>query len=221
MIGRFLLKFAAATAFTFSSFMSVAYADSRNISFDRSWKEQGFLRLFSNDYGLRGRQLDVVSDGTVSVLWRPVDPGHGGAGQANWEWNVIEGVRPTDLTQRGGDDRNLALYFVFVDPQTAKSLNRNSARKILNSPATKTLVYVWGGNHPKGALLPSPYSAGLKTKVLQTAQIGSFAEAVNLDRDFAVAFGDAPKVLVGLAVTADSDDTKGRIRASIEGLSLR
>ena len=44
---------------------------------------------------------------------------------------------------------------------------------------------------------------------------------VNLDRDFAVAFGDGPKVLVGLAVTADSDDTKGRIRASIEGLSLR
>ena len=156
MIRRILLKFAAATAFTLSSFMSVAYADSQNISFDQSWKEQGFLQLFSNDYGLHGRQLDVVSDGTVSVLWRPVDPGRGGAEQANWDWSVTEGVRPTDLTRRGGDDRNLALYFVFVDPQTSKSLNRNSARKILSSPATKTLVYVWGGNHPKGALLPSP-----------------------------------------------------------------
>ena len=105
-----------------------------------------------------------------------MDPGHSGVGQANGGGSVTEGVRPTDLTQRGGDDRNLALYFVFVEPQTSKSLNRNSARKFLNSPATKTLVYVWGGNHPKGALLPSPYSAGLKTKVLRAAQIGSFAE---------------------------------------------
>ncbi len=61
---------------------SVWYATSMN---GRSWKEQGFLRLLSNDYGLRGRQLDVVSDGTISVLWRPVDLGHGGAGQANWD----------------------------------------------------------------------------------------------------------------------------------------
>ena len=111
--------------------MSVAYADSRNISFDRSWKEQGFLRLFSNDYGLRGRQLDVVSDGTVSVLWRPLDPGHGGAGQANWDWSVTEGVRPTDLTQRGGDDRNLALYFPLNGSKPPASSRSASANLLL------------------------------------------------------------------------------------------
>ncbi len=45
------------------------------ISFDGSWKEQGFLHLFSNDFGQRGRQLDIVSDGMVSLLWRPVEDG--------------------------------------------------------------------------------------------------------------------------------------------------
>lgn len=210
-----------AFALTTLTLAGTTYANGQQVAFDNSWKEQGFLRLFSNDYGLRGRQLDVVSNGTVSILWRPLGSDSGATSGASWDWSVAEGVNPTNLTQRGGDDRNLAIYFVFVDPETAKDLNRNSARKLLNNPNTKALVYVWGGNHKKGSLLASPYSPGLKTKVLRAAQTGSFAEGVNLDRDFAAAFGDMSKVLVGLAVTADSDDTKGRIRASIRDLRLQ
>ena len=91
-----------------------------------------------------------------------------------WEWSVTQGVKGTDLTRRGGDDRNLALYFIFVDPQTASTLGRTTARKLLRDPNTRALVYVWGGNHAKGALLNSPYSTGLKSKILQTAQTGNF-----------------------------------------------
>ncbi|MFC4730176.1 DUF3047 domain-containing protein, partial [Salipiger abyssi] len=87
------------------------------------------------------------------------------------------------------------------------------------TPSVGTLP--WGGNHAKGALLNSPYSTGLKSKILQTAQTGNFTENVNLDRDFVRAFGDMPKVLVGLAVTADSDDTDGKILAAIQDLQIR
>ncbi|MFG6569331.1 MULTISPECIES: DUF3047 domain-containing protein [Sulfitobacter] len=197
------------------------YAQGKTIPFDGSWKEQGLLRLFSNEYGLQGRRLDVISDGTVSVLWRPVSAALGTAKAAMWEWSVTQGVKGTDLTRRGGDDRNLALYFIFVDPQTASTLGRTTARKLLRDPNTRALVYVWGGNHAKGALLNSPYSTGLKSKILQTAQTGNFTENVNLDRDFVRAFGDMPKVLVGLAVTADSDDTDGKILAAIQDLQIR
>ena len=197
------------------------YAQSRSIWFDGSWKEQGLLRLSSNEYGLHDRRLDVVSDGTVSVLWRPVNAALGAARAARWDWSVTKGVKGTDLTQRGGDDRNLALYFVFVDPQTASTIGRTSARKLLRDPNTRALVYVWGGNHAKGALLDSPYSPGLKSKILQTAQTGSFTENVNLERDFSRAFGDRPRILVGLAVTADSDDTDGIIKATIQDLKIR
>lgn len=61
------LAFAAVVAF-----QPVIALASEAVTFDGSWKEQGFLRLFSNDYIQRGRQLDVISDGTVSLLWRPV-----------------------------------------------------------------------------------------------------------------------------------------------------
>ena len=190
------------------------------VPFDGVWKEQGFLRLFTNDYRLRGNQLDVISDGTVSVIWRAVDPSMGEADRASWNWAVSQGVGATDLTRKGGDDRNLAIYFVFVDEATARNIDRSSARKLLTNPATRALVYVWGGAHKRGSILPSPYSNGLRTKILRGPGTGSFAERVDLDADFRRAFGAAPGVLVGLAITADSDDTNGEIRAAISDLRV-
>lgn len=190
------------------------------VAFDETWKEQGFLRLWTNDYQFRGAQLDVRSEGTVSLVWRPVEGGLRQARQASWNWRVAQGVRPTDLTQKGGDDRNLALYFVFVDQATAAGLTDNNARKLLGNPNTRALIYVWGGAHAKGEVLASPYHPGLRSKILRTGDVGTFAETVDLARDFRQAFGVEPGVLVGLAVSADSDDTDGRIRASIANLVL-
>lgn len=190
------------------------------VPFDGAWKEQGFLRLFTNEYLLSGDQMDVISDGTVSVIWRPVDQSLGGASRASWNWAVSQGVDATDLTRKGGDDRNLAIYFVFVDEATAQNLDRSSARKLLTNPATRALVYVWGGAHERGSILPSPYSSGLRTMILRGPGTGSFTERVDLDADFRRAFGATPGVLVGLAVTADSDDTDGEIRAAISDLHV-
>ena len=190
------------------------------VPFDKSWKEQGFFRFFTNDYALRGTQLDVLSDGTVSLLWRPVDEVVRNARSANWTWQVQEGVVPTDLTVKGNDDRNLSVYFVFVDPDRIEALKGRNARRILRENSARALVYVWGGVHQPGSILPSPYSPRLRTKVLRPVEPGLFSESVDLDGDYRAAFGSAPGALVGLAVSADSDDTNGRIVASIANLKL-
>ena len=190
------------------------------IPFDGSWKEQGFLRLFSNDYVQRGEQLDVVSYGTVSLLWRPLDRSQQSARAASWAWRVQEGVTPTDLTVKGGDDRNLAVYFVFVDPDRAEALAGGSARRILREGSARALIYVWGGQHNRGAILLSPYSSQLRTKVLRGSGAGAHQETVDLVADYRAAFGGSPGTLVGLAVSADSDDTEGKIVASISNLIL-
>lgn len=190
------------------------------VPFDKSWKEQGFLRLFTNDYSFRGAQLDVFSDGTVSLVWKPVDGDLRSATRAAWRWRVAEGVGATDLTAKGGDDRNLALYFVFVDAETAATLSRANARKLLANPNTRALIYVWGGVHARGDILPSPYHSGLRTKILRTDAGGTFSEQVDLAADYRSAFGAEPGVLVGLAVSSDSDDTDGKVRASIADLQL-
>lgn len=206
---------------TLIAFQPALATGSEAVTFDGSWKEQGFLRLFSNDYIQRGRQLDVVSDGTVSLLWRPVKNSLRSAEAASWMWRVREGVSATDLTIKGGDDRNLSVYFVFVHPDRAEALSGQSARRILKEQSARALIYVWGGAHKTGSLLPSPYSPRLRTKVLRTAGTGEFSEEVSLARDFRAAFGEEPGVLVGMAVSADSDDTNGRIVASLSGLRVK
>ena len=190
------------------------------VPFDDTWREQGFLRLFTNDYSLRGRQLDILSDGTVSLLWRPATDAMQGASSAKWVWRVREGVIPTDLTAKGNDDRNLSVYFVFVDSDRLEALKGRSARRILKEDSARALIYVWGGKHEVGSMLPSPYSPRLRTKVLRSVEPGRFRESVDLGGDYRIAFREAPGVLIGLAVSADSDDTNGRIVASIGDLIL-
>ena len=190
------------------------------ISFDDSWSEQGFLRLWTNDYRLRGERVDIISNGTVSLLWRPLEQEHQNTEEASWTWQVDQGVGATDLTVKGGDDRNIALYFVFVDKSEASNISPKSARRLLRNPNVSAIVYVWGGNHEIGQVLQSPYHPRLKTKVLRKTGLGANRERVNLQADYQLAFGNDGALLVGIGVSSDSDDTNGKIRAILSQLSL-
>ncbi|PPB80922.1 Protein of unknown function (DUF3047) [Albidovulum inexpectatum] len=202
--------------------VTAGHAGAAPVSFDAGWKEQKFRLFSSNTYKARGARLDVISDGTVSMLWRPVDRADWSARRASWRWNVTRSVPATDLTRKGGDDRNLALYFVFLPQAEAERLaGSGSIRSLLQNPEARVLVYVWGGAHRRGQILPSPYlDRRGKTVILRSSGTGSHAESVDLAADHARAFGTPPGALVGLAVSADSDDTASAIRATIEQLEL-
>jgi hypothetical protein len=191
------------------------------LSFDGSWEEQGFLRFSSNDYAQGGSNLQVRSDGTVSLLWRAVPEALRGATSASWGWSVAESVPATDLRRKGGDDRNLAVYFAWTDPQTAATANPSRATALLRNPSTRVIVYVWGDDDARGTLQNSPYLPGMRTIVLRQAGTGQHTERVDLAADYARAFGGAPGVLVGMGISADSDDTDTRIRAAITAPDLR
>jgi len=195
--------------------------NAENLRFDNNWKEQGFLRLWTNDYDLAGRKLNVTSDGTVSLLYRPVPKSAWHSKMASWGWSVAQSVVATDLTQKGGDDRNLAVYFVFVDQESAERLSGKSARRLLKNKSTRALVYVWGGNYPRGKILHSPYGPNtLKTVISRPAGEGSFSESVDLAADYQRAFGKSVGVLVGIGISADSDDTDGEINAVVKDLKV-
>jgi hypothetical protein len=197
-----------------------AYADA--VAFDNSWTTQRFSLFSSNKYGFKGKTLSIASDGSVSLAYARVKPGLWGAKAAKWSWAVEKSVPATDLAKKGGDDRNASLYFVFLPEAEAQALGEKAnIRKLLTSKSARVLVYVWGDNRGRGTVLSSPYlgSRG-KTILLRKAGTGRFSESVNLSDDFKRAFGGAAGALVGLAVSADSDDTKSSIQASITGLSL-
>ncbi|MDU8912817.1 DUF3047 domain-containing protein [Aestuariicoccus sp. MJ-SS9] len=191
------------------------------VAFDGSWKTQRFSLFSSNDYGFGGDTLTVRSEGSVSLAYRPLPETLWTSQSASWAWAVDQGVPATDLRRKGGDDRNLALYFVFLPAAEAERMKGSNVRKLLGNDSARVLVYVWGGDHRRGAVLPSPYlGARGKTVVLRPSGTGSARERVDLAGDYARAFGGDPGALVGLAVSGDSDDTDSRIDARISGLQL-
>ena len=187
-----------------------------------NWTEQKFSLFSSNTWEQGTRRVNVASDGTASMIWTALPEGAWDARGASWQWSVGQSVPATALDRKGGDDRNLSVYFVFMPAEVARANRGASITRLLKVEEARVLMYVWGGTAPRGALLPSPYLGPQgRTIVLRGAGTGTHGETVDLAADYARAFGGAPTSLVGLALSADSDDTDGAIRASLEGLSLR
>jgi hypothetical protein len=187
-----------------------------------TWTEQKFPRLAANLWTQSSQGVSVQSDGSVSLIWTRLPAVDGAATKASWNWSVAQSVPATQLTRKGGDDRNLALYFVFMPADQADSRRNASVRQMLRSRDARVLMYVWGGDRARGEILPSPYLGDRgKTIIRRPAGTGSFREAVDLQADFARAFGSPKTTLVGLAVSSDSDDTGSSVRANLGGLALQ
>jgi len=162
--------------------------------------------------------LEVATNASAGLVWRTVKQAGPTAGEARWSWQVEEGVAPTDLTRRGHDDRVLAVYFVFG----GKADLARGLVALRSSASVTSLVYVFGGDRPRGALLPSPHMGPRgKFVVLRPADAPRrhwFDEHVDLNADYARAFGGKPPPLLAIAISSDSDDTRGRNRARLRNL---
>ena len=208
------------SAMLFSVLASTASAGS--VSFSSGWQEQRLSLFNSNSYSF-GKTLGLVSDGSVSIAWTRMAEGEWGSTAASWNWTVDQSVPATNLARKGGDDRNISLYFVFVPESIAPSLKGANIRSLLGNSDVRIIQYAWGGNAARGQVIPSPYGPKEQgvTIALRQAGTGSHSEKVDLAADYKRAFGEAKGALVGLAVSGDSDDTKGVIRAAIGNLTLR
>ena len=186
-----------------------------------NWTEQKFALFSSNDYTATETSVDVQSAGTVSMLWTALPASDWSTRQASWDWSVTTSVPPTDLTQKGGDDRNLSLYFVFMPEDVARQNQSASIRSLLADEEARVLMYVFGGEHKIGDVLTSPYLGDRGRMIIRRpAGTGSYTEPVDLAADYARAFGGEATALVGLALSADSDDTDSQISARLENLKL-
>ena len=196
-------------------------AGAQQVSFGDGWSEQRFSLFSGNEFSLQGDTLAVRSDRTVSLLWTRLPETMWGKRQAGWDWAVDRSVPATDLTRKGGDDRNLSLYFLFLPEQAAREGRNRGVKALLDNPDVRVLMYVWGGDHARGQILPTPYLGPRgRTVIRRGAGTGSGAERVDLARDFQRAFGGQPESLVGIAVSSDSDDTGTEVVARISRLRI-
>lgn len=197
-------------------------ANAETVAFDGGWKSVNFRSIPKTKYGFGGGTLSIDASKSSSVIYKPVPQGARDATKANWNWSVQTSVPPTNLAKKGGDDRNIALYFVFTDEKTAKRAGKSpNIKRLLTKRSSRMLIYVLGGEHGAGSYVPSPYFSGRGTTIVKrSAGTGSFSENVDLAADYRRAFGTEPQVLVGLAVSSDSDDTGTNSQSSLSSIAL-
>ncbi|MEM6710795.1 MAG: DUF3047 domain-containing protein [Pseudomonadota bacterium] len=188
------------------------------------WQSWTFRGIDPTAYSLGSSSISLTANGSSSVVYGVVPTNARVATQASWQWRVDQSVVPTSLASRGGDDRALALYFVFVDANTAARFGDRtpSLQRLLGMRGGRTLIYVWGGNAQRGSILDSPYLRGRgRTIVLQPAGTGDWTnETVDLAGDHQRAFGRAKETLLAIGLSSDSDDTNGVNQAALRSLSL-
>ena len=185
------------------------------------WTHQTYLTIRAAEFSPQGDKLNIRAESAASLIWKPLPQNLNAARKARWSWSADQAVPPVDLTRKGGDDRVAALYFIFGE----ESDRSRTAIGLLRSETVRTLVYVYGGGAPRGAVLPSPHlGARGKFVILRPANAAAgvtHAESVDLAKDFARAFGGAPPpLLLGLAISTDSDDTKSVNSAMLSVLSI-
>lgn len=197
-------------------------ASAEVVGFAGGWKSVDFRSIPKTEYSFGGSTLGIKAAKSSSVIYKAVPEASRQATQAAWNWAVQNSVPATNLAKKGGDDRNIALYFVFTDKKTAARAGKNpNIKRLLTRRSSRMLIYVAGGSQSAGSFIPSPYFSGRGTTVVKrSAGTGTFSESVNLADDYRRAFGNEPGVLVGLAISSDSDDTGVVSQSSLGSISL-
>ena len=191
---------------------------------DTPWAHQRFPTLKANKYHFKDQGIDILSQDSVSLLYRGLDEKFWHTSSASWRWRVMRTVPSTDLKEKGTDDRNIAVYFLFVNPKQVRRFKNASISTILGHRDTRTLIYVWGGMGARNELTTSPYMRNNSGTIIykRPARTGVFDESVDLRADLARAYPhDTGMVLFGLALSSDSDDTNSIVRARVENWVIK
>lgn len=191
----------------------------------RGWQELRFDDKTPNRYeALSGNGLRLVSDSSVSMIYRPATANLERTPLLRWRWRVLSVGPATDLAVKGADDRPIALYVGFPYEPDRAGLWERMRRPLVElkkgaSAPGKVLVYVWGGTQPRGTRFDSPYmgtaSGNMVLRPGDAATGGWVAESVDLAADFKMVFGYPAPAPVQIAISGDSDDSNSRSVAEI------
>jgi len=145
-----------------------------------------------------------------------------------WSWKATNIIRSADLTRKEADDFPARLYVMFDYPMTKLSFVERSLVRLTRlvygeGVPLATLCYVWDGKAPAGTVAPSAYTSRVRMIVVQSGA-GRVDEWVAFERnvlaDFQAAFGESPSRITGVAVAADTDNTRETVTTHFGDISF-
>ena len=176
------------------------------------------------------RAIRIEADQSYGNLVHPlkVDPA---AGHLAWQWRVDQPLPGANLREKGGDDTAAKVCVAFDLPLERvpffeRQLLRFARMQTPEPLPAATICYVWDAHLPAGTALDNAYTRRLRYLVLQTGPAAPHqwaSERRDVAADFQALFGaESPQVppIIGVAVGADADNTRGHSLAHVSGLSL-
>lgn len=144
-----------------------------------------------------------------------------------WRWKVDRVVGGADLARKDADDFAARVYVFFDVPAEALPLTtriKYAAVKLFYKVdlPTAALCYVWDNTHPVGHSAWSAYTDRVRVVVLRSGEANAWqSEARDVAADFKAAFGQDAPAITGIALGADTDQTKERVVAHFGDVVLK
>jgi len=159
--------------------------------------------------------LRVRSDAAASTLLHALDVDPEITPVLHWRWQVSNPVAASDFRRKEGDDYAGRVYVLFDYPVERLSFGDrfkiSLARGLHGAELpTAAIAYVWGTAQASGDFGPNPYTDRVQMIVVEQGA-GRAGQWVDMRRDvaadFAQVFGEPAPRIVGIAVSADTDNT--------------
>ncbi len=175
------------------------------------------------------RALRIEADASYGNLVHALAPQAGR--HLAWQWRLDRPLADSDLRAKSGDDTAVKVCVFFDEPMDKLSFADRQLLKLARArsadpvPAA-TLCYVWDARLAAGTALDNAFTRRLRYIVLEsgTEKQGRWVpERRDLVADFARTFGAECEVvppIVGVAVGADADNTRGHSIAYVRQLVL-
>ena len=175
------------------------------------------------------RAIKIEAEESYGNLVHPVQaavPAH-----LAWQWRIEKPLENADLRQRGGDDTAVKVCVSFdhlIDniPFTDRQILRIARGKTTEPVPAATVCYVWDAKLAAGTTLDNAFTRRMRYIVLESGNDKLdrwVSEKRDVGADFLKLFKDeSPTVppIIGIAIGADSDNTKSRSVSYVSGVVL-
>jgi hypothetical protein len=197
------------------------------------WAELAFPRIDRHTrYALvaddGGTVVAAQADASASGWIHRMDVPAAQARMLRWRWKAERLPAGGDSRTKAGDDAAARVYVTFrADPARLpwheRALNEIQRALYGEAPPHASLMYVWDTRAPAGTSVPNPYTARVRTIVVEsgTARVGRWvAHQRDIVADYREAFGEDPPPIAGVAIMTDADNTGGTAAAKYGDITL-
>jgi hypothetical protein len=176
------------------------------------------------------RALRVEADSSYGNLVHPLNL-NGTALTFSWSWRVDEFIAETDLKTKNGDDTTLKVCVFFDLPIARVPFVERQLLRVVRAASDEalpasTVCYVWDRVLPAGTMLDNAFTHRVRYLVLRSGAQDLhrwLPERRDVAADFLRLFGHESRQvppIVGVAVGADADNTRGHGIAHVADLVL-